>query len=486
MAGIWNINSTYNVNSKKIFSKLNFEFGQIFLAKMIKVNDNSTVLLRMLDGWQFSAQIPKQSEISTEGLTKFSVQGLQDGKLLLKVERDNSNEAKKNIDHVLTLLNNEDLGVDKDNYDLLKNMIKHNLPLSHENISKVKTIIDFINKTKDLSNLENKFIDKYIISKNMDKTSIEGKVLKNFFSELKGLNIDDILTLLENGVEINEKSLKSYNTIFKGEGSLYKNIQNIKAKIGKLNIEPLNNLQVDSKEIIETPIKEGIPSLSNKQDREVKNIKIVQNLSDVIVAKREQKIELSLKNNEELKLGTVANIKEQITVKTQDMKTVIKALLEISSNGESESYDKIIQTIKNNISDFKVFNSVSNQYYFLDIPITKGKYEHRLKLIIKDQREKGKKIDTSNCKIAASISTETMDVVDAYIKINSNSMEIDLKCFEPFIKDIYENKENLLNELAGIGYNVHVNVNQKIKELTLSNCSSFFEDNYFSNIDVKV
>lgn len=481
MAGILNINSTNNVNSKKIFSKLNFEPGQVFVAKMIKVNDDSTVLLRMSSGWQFSAQIPKQSEINIEGLTKFSVTGMQDGELLLKVETKNLNENKKNIDPVENLINTEESGVNKDDYKLLKNMIKHNLPLSTENISKVKIIIDFINKSENLTNIKDEFVNKYMESKNINQESTEGKILKDFFGQLKGLKTDDILTLIENGVELNEKSLKSYNTLFKGNGSLYKDIQNIKAEISKLNIKSPN-----LKEVSEIPIKQIIGSVSNKQAADQKNIKITQNINDVVATKIEQKIDVSLKTIEELKLDTAGIIKDQISVKTQDMKTIIKTLLEVSSNGNTESYDKIIDTIKNNISDFKVFNSVSNQYYYLDVPITKNNYEHQLKLIIKDQREKGKKIDTSNCKIAASISTETLDVVDAYIKINNSRMEIDLRCFKPFITNINLYKENLLNELAAIGYNVYVNVNEKQQELNLSNCSSFFEDDYFSNIDVKV
>jgi len=466
MAGVWNINSTYNINSKKIFSKLNFELGQVFAAKIIKVNDNSTVLLRMRNGWQFSAQISEQSEINIEAFTKFSVAGLEDGKLLLKVQSNNPNEVKKNIDPVVNLVNSKELDVNEEDYKLLKNMIKHNLPLNMENISKVKIIIDFINKTGNLTITEDEFVNKYMESKNINQESNEGKTLKDFFGQLKGLKTDDILTLLENGVELNEKNLKSYNTLFKGNGSLYKDIQNIKVEMNKLNIQ--------------VPI-EQVTS---------KNIKVVQNINAAIVTKIEQsieqKIDVSIKNIEELKLDTVALIKDQISVKTQDMKTIIKTLLEVSSSARAESYDKIIETIKNNISDFKVFNSVSNQYYYLDIPITKNNYEHQLKLIIKDQREKGKKIDTSNCKIAASISTKTMNVVDAYIKINNGNMEIDLKCFEKFIENIDKNKEKLLNELVGIGYNVYMNVNVKKQELNLLNCSNFFEDDYFSNIDVKV
>lgn len=63
MAGIFNINNAYNLNSKRITNKLSFQVGEVFLARMISLDEGKgEVLLRLLDGWQFSAKLKNPLE----------------------------------------------------------------------------------------------------------------------------------------------------------------------------------------------------------------------------------------------------------------------------------------------------------------------------------------------------------------------------------------------------------------------------------------
>lgn len=68
-------------------------------------------------------------------------------------------------------------------------MVKSEIPLTKENISNIKTTIDFINKIKENPTEEDIFIKNYLLSKNVDPGSQKGNfikdTLKNFFSELK-------------------------------------------------------------------------------------------------------------------------------------------------------------------------------------------------------------------------------------------------------------------------------------------------------------
>ena len=65
---------------------------------------------------------------------------------------------------------------------------------------------------------------KYMESKNISPDSNEGNkvkdTLKGFFSELKNISEDDIVTLFENNIDLTEENIKSFNNIFKGS-SLY-------------------------------------------------------------------------------------------------------------------------------------------------------------------------------------------------------------------------------------------------------------------------
>lgn len=148
-------------------------------------------------------------------------------------------------------------------------------------------------------------------------------------------------------------------------------------------------------------------------------------------------------------------------------------------------YNNVIQALEKNINDFKIFNSVSNQYYYLDLPINIEKQEYECKLMIKDERKKGKKIDSTNVKIAASVNTINMGVVDAYIKVNNNNMDLTIKCDEKWIKALENEKEKITIKLHEMGYNVYANISKREKEMNITNCSEFFCDSNLSAIDIK-
>ncbi|WP_242845991.1 hypothetical protein [Clostridium novyi] len=63
-------------------------------------------------------------------------------------------------------------------------MIKYNMPLTKENISKMKTLIDFQSKINENPNEEEQFIEKYLNNKNISLNSEEGQDIKNI---LKGV-----------------------------------------------------------------------------------------------------------------------------------------------------------------------------------------------------------------------------------------------------------------------------------------------------------
>lgn len=51
MLGIWNVNSGYNINIKKVFSKLIFELGECFIGRIILKGDGKDVIIKLVDGW---------------------------------------------------------------------------------------------------------------------------------------------------------------------------------------------------------------------------------------------------------------------------------------------------------------------------------------------------------------------------------------------------------------------------------------------------
>ncbi|MBV7272176.1 hypothetical protein JMF89_01930 [Clostridiaceae bacterium UIB06] len=565
MAGIWNINSVYNANTKMVSRKLSFEVGQNFAARVVNLDKlTGEILLKLLDGWQFSAKLENPIENLPDGLVRFVVDGFEDGKLQLKIVNTNSKQQSIEKDSVNAFLKENNMMLNDSDYEILNKMVKHNIPLTKENISEVKTMTDFMSKIKLDTGEEDAFIEKYIQSKNIDTQSKEGvqvkNTLKSFFNELKNLTEDDLFILFENNIDLTEENIKSFNNVFKGDSAILRDVKyigdefkNIEYEDGKLdNIATENGdfnnvITANDKKVLEKEQLGNKNTTENNKTLEkakINNKKIADNqdgnlnIDKEVLTKQDDKTDTSkpkiinekgvvekenLDNNiknsqesskisneknsnlvEELKTNSglkdknvlvdkqneiediANNIKEQINIKTEELKDTVKTFLEQKSDLDPKIYNNVLQALDKNINDFKVFNSISNQYYYLDLPINLQKQEYQCKLMIKDDRKKGKKIDSTDVKIAASVNTVNMGVVDAYIKVNNYNMNLDIKCNEQWIKVLDKGKEIILSKLSDMGYNVYANVSERKKEMNITNCSDFFDDNNLNAIDKKV
>lgn len=556
MAGIWNVNSTYNVNTKRTFSKLSFEVGQNFAARIMNLDKlTGEVLLKLLDGWQFSAKLQKGVDILPEGLMRFQVEGFEDGKLQLKMLNPDNKKSSTEEDSIDFLLKSKSINVDKEDYPLLNKMVKHEMPLTKENISNMKTIVDFMDRIKQNSEEENSFIDKYMQSKNILSDSFKGQeikdTLKSFFNELKNLSEEDILIFAENNIDLTEDNIKSFNDMFKKSGSLYKEIKNIEQQVLKDNVQKQHDVNVKSEKIYinaeqekqiagdnaeNITYKEG-NDYTNTIENQGENINSDKGINDTkniansnaknegeklqnsnVTVKVENKVKDQSTNeiketitNKEIETGETIEkeiknyvgkdsindkekivdniakaIKDQINEKTQEMKSIIERVLEKSSDTKLEAFSNIAQVLDKNMNDFKIFNTMSNSYYYMDLPLNVDNSEYQCKLMIKDERKKGKKIDSTNVKIAASVNTNNMGVVDAYIKVNNYNMDINIKCDSPWIKVLDNGKDRVFNGLMDIGYNLSIYVNERKQEVNIVNCREFFEDDNLGIIDRKV
>ncbi|MCT8975833.1 hypothetical protein N4T77_04400 [Clostridium sp. CX1] len=512
MAGIWNVNSVNDINAKKILRKLSFNVGENFAARVIN-SDKLTgeVLLKLLDGWQFSAELQNPMDILPEGLLRFQVEGFEDGKLQLKLINANDKEQSSERKTLDFLLKEKGIAVNKEDYSLLSKMVKHEIPLTKENISKIKTIVDFQNKIRLNDEEEDLFISRYMQSKGIEPNGKEGtkivNTLKGFFNQLKNISEDDIITLLENGIELTEENIKSFNDIFKGSSSIYKEIREFKENLTtlinskemehtdkfnvQLNIEESNLPASEGSNNIETN-EEQKSTLNSTENHKVKTLTNSNEKPDQIskmVAEDNGKDEIALNKmiKKEYSIDDITkNIKEQISTKTEEMKTVIKAVLEQKGELKPEIYNNLIQILDKSINDFKVYNTISNQYYYMDLPVNLENYEYQCKLMIKDERKKGKRIDSTDVKIAASVNTIHMGTVDAYIKVKNHNMDVELKCDELWTKILDLGKEKILSDLSSMGYNVYIRVDERQEDMNITSCRDFFEDVNLGRINTKV
>ncbi|PRR86162.1 hypothetical protein CLLU_08120 [Clostridium luticellarii] len=578
MAGIWNINSTYNVNNKKISAKLSFEVGEKFSARIMQLNRSTgEILLKLLDGWQFSGQLENFQNILENQLIRLEVEGFEDGKLKLRIV--NSGENSNNSSDLISLFIKEnDLNFSSEDYDLIDKMVKRDIPLTKDNISNIKSILEFIDKVKQNPAEQDAFIQKYLASKNLSPNSEEGNfvntTLKNFFGQLKNMTTGDLLTFIENNLELSEDNIKSFNSIFKNQGAIYSEVktmgqllpkhivqessqfQNLSKSIVNSTADDQMNavgknqsvvqLQEASKNVVNSPADEQVNVYGKNQSavqqgekdntgEKVNILKILDHAQKPDSGENAgEKINIKNKSIETLNQGEVNNnaaadsgekgigkdsgtilgsfvkdkimphisrkdgmlnredidqiagqIKDEINIKTNDMKDIIKGILDQKNNGKNDSSENINYVLNNNINDFKIFNTISNSYYYMDLPINLNQKNYQCKLIIRDERGKGKKIDSTNVKIAASISTENMGVVDAYLSVSNYNMDIDIKCNKKWLGLLDRGREKILESLSDIGYNIDVKFHEKVEDMNISTCREFFQDNEMGIINTR-
>ncbi len=674
LAGIWNVNSVYNVNNKKISTKLSFDIGEKFSAKVVKTEDGSgNILLKRSDGWQFPASVENPEKISENEMMKFEVSGFEDGKIKLKVVNEEIENQNPSKDAIELFIKEKFMNLTEKDYGVIREMLIHNIPLTKDNISNIKTLLDFMNKIQSNPEEKSDFIEKYLASKNISLESSEGKFiienLKIFFEQLSTLSDKDVLTFIENNIDLNSENIKSFNNIFKNDSSIYREIENLSQKLNMTVVE--NNMDLnsegtnvinqiigntkDKQEIIsiltndpgqrkqliedylslknipedsakgkfitsnlskltdgelitfvknnvglnsrdtnvinqiisdtkdkqkvinilakdpiqrENLIKEylsvqNIPENSAKGQSIISNLlklndeelitfiknnidlntklgntkdieKIINELknnpqerenfiskylsdNDIALESDKGKLVVSsyrnllngidgtvdenieklniikdILNNIELKnksqtaiQGSINNteniIKDQINSKTQEMINIIKNMI---SDGKLPIANKnsIINSV---INDFKIFNTVSNSYYYMDVPLKIQNNDYNFKMMIRDERKKGKKIDTTNVKIATSISTENMGIVDAYLSVKNKNMNVNIESIGLWSKILAKGNKKIVESLSELGYNINVEFNEKKEDINISTCREFFQDSELGVINTR-
>lgn len=616
MPAIWNVSNSYNLNNKKMSSKLTFEVGEKFKGRIVSSGDGDEVIIKLADGWQFEAEVQGEIEGSQYTPLQFQVEGFEDGKLKLKIIKKEENFQQSTLDGLEEVIDKEGLG--KDDIVLLKKMIQHNISLSRENITFIKGILQFNAKINIDEGEIDSFIEKFLSGKGISPNTQEGQniktLLNDFFVNFKSMKPEEILLFLENNIDFTSENIESYKKLFNSDSSVKEyfddigqNLKNIDVDVQdqKLSdikpkeiLEDARNLLEDNKnksmtntlaskvydsndiskgrismlsllkamvgadnDLLREPIKDILLSLKNDITTNEFNIALdnINNMSDddvikllkeAVVGNGDSKvitkenistvlskifnkdieitdsefkkisdiIEFKLKDgniNEETLISRadesinslketkedVANViireqgkaqisskdlvKEEIKAKIEGMKDIIKEII-VNSQGKGKGIEKVMDLIRNNINDFKLFNSISNEYYYMDIPINQFEKEYQCKLIIKDNRKDGKKIDKTNVKLVVSVKTPNLGTVDGYLSIRENRLDVNLKCEADSFKVLNLSKDKLAKDLQELGFIINISVSKKSEEVTLTSCRDFFNDNTVKAIDIKV
>ena len=310
------------------------------------------------------------------------------------------------------------------------------------------------------------------------------KVINN---ELKLLDYlpENIKQDITNSVkeEFKEALKKSDMNIISKQG------ENIKKDISKF---VLNSFGVEL-DLTDEDIKKFINEVKSEDINESKNTINIDKESTFRNSNNDKKVASKYNStSDEVKKDVIRDntkelIKEQIKEKSNNLKENIKEIIASTRELEENKVgNKLIDIINKNIEEFKPYNNISGKYYYADIPLNLMENMYQCKLIIKDDRAKGKKIDSKNVKMIVSVDTINMGMVDAYLTINEKSLYIDIKCDKEYVKMLDVGSRLLKEKINNMGYMYNITVKEKVKELSLDNCNDFFNDSTISALDIKV
>lgn len=324
---------------------------------------------------------------------------------------------------------------------------------------------------------------------NVLKDTVKNILLENK-SEFQGLELNNLFAKLDNMPEEEVKNIfNNYldNNTFTKE-SLEKALGDI---IGK-NIKISNNEYQEMKNILEFKDSEGTNQKTNNQESNLRDISVknYETLKNNDPSMKDINLKVSKEASkvlENTKLISSDIAKNQMNEKTENIKDVIKEIMSKSNELQSRNLEsKVAEFIKSNMNNFKLFNALSNEYYYMDVPVKMHENEYPCKLIIKDDRKENKKIDSNNVKMVVAVKTIHMDTVDAYLTVSGANLSVDIKCIDKFAKVLSAGKDKLSDKLSNLGYSVYISVSPKVEEVSLTSCRKFFDDGNISTLDTKV
>lgn len=504
----------------------NIKFVKSIIQFSQRVNNDPKEIDNFIDKYLESKNIDPNSEQAVqirESLSQFiNVFKNMESKDILFFLENNIEMTKENIDSYNKLFNS-DINL-KEHFEGLAQELKDmNLTPIHknENTENIKTNLvseEIVNEkisqttntvpnknlfaTKAYDSVEgaNSKIDVLGILKSMVSDEIDAikteltNVLNERMSDLniteygeisfniKNLMNDKIVDLIKNALneegKIDDTSIKTI-------------VNNIFGKEIKLSDGEINNLIEVFKPIIDKSMLEESADISNKNtvninNNNINNDGISKSVGNEILNELGK---LDVNNKEVVDNSSIINkhmnkdsIKNELIDKGVSIKESVKDIIKIiEDNGVENS--KIVQFLKENINDFKLFNEVNKEYYYLDVPVNQNGKEYQCKLVIKDKRKDGKQIDKSNVKVVVSVNTINLGKIDNYLTIRGNLLNVDIRCNEEMVKILDKNKDQLVKALSNIGLVSTVSVSKKVEEVSLTSCREFFNESKLSIID---
>ena len=343
------------ITTEKVSFRGGYEFnqGDTLKGRVIKEDSQSNkVTIKLTNGMEIEAEL--QGEVDLKGgLLNFEVAELKDNMLFLKLTANNTeiiNEeiAKESIDEIMNFILKE--GLKKEDYNMLKAMVKYNIPLTRENITTVKSIMEFSDKMNNNPVEIKNFINSYLNSRDIAANSKEGvyvsQKLYEFFEAFSKTDLQEVLLFLENDIEFTKENLESFNKLFNNENAMEKVINEVNEKLGNAIAIEDNTL---NREILEKTLKQeyskDVIEYKNNSNNDINDMKEVNDIKEI----------KNINDIKDIKDNSINNI--SILSKSSTGKTIQATLIKESSK------DNIV---KESILKDSIINDGSKSEFFME------------------------------------------------------------------------------------------------------------------------
>lgn len=332
---------------------------------------------------------------------------------------------------------------------------------------------------------------------NHNKGALGEKVINQINKITRGKNQDDGIRLIDKEkVNLIQGSFNDINELNNNHKAIKNEVDILTKNLIKNNIEdliknPNGTLNEEGLKILEKVIlNDGykLPLKSHKGLVEEKLFEITGkevSFSDMEFNNIKESIKSlkTLVRPNELLVPNSLEIVKEIKNKEDEMQGIVKKLIKAVSSNSNKS-EAIVSLIKSNMNDFKLFNSFSNEYYYLDIPININQDEYGVKLIIKDERAEGKDLDKNNMKLVLTVKTVNLGEVDALLKFSSKALNIEIKSNKESIESLRKNLPKLEKSLELLGFMPYIFVSEKVYDKSdISTYREFFNNGLNSVLD---
>ena len=461
MPAIWNVNNGYGTNNKKVSSKITFEVGEKFAGRISSSSDDNEVLIKLTDGWEFPAKLEDaQKFIKNPGLMQFQVTGYEGGKINISILKKSLGKDEVIDDRIKEFAAKE--GLEGEDIFLLKSMIEHDISLTRENITFIKSIMDFNDKIKKDSSEIDDFIQKYVESKDIDIESPEGKNIKNiltrFLDKFSGMSKEDILLFIENNIDLNEENIDSFNKLFKGDETLKDILDNINSTVGKLQEEVSTSIKSEINASKNNLINAEISEADTNET--IDNNSVKKNIASKLYEANEGKSKLSM-------LGLLKSIAGD---NNDILKEPLREILSSRSNEYTTSEYKNISGKIEVLNDDNLLNLIGKENNILD----KSHLEKVISNIF------GKNISLSDSEVSkmkeflnAKVANNDINFKDENITFKNNNQEIIIN-YDKMLKDIKSIFISRKNDFQSTYRDIASN---NIKSITPEKIENFIKEN---------